>query len=31
MYAENLQTINNIYWPSPKEREFMVEEIKKKI
>ena len=30
MHAENLQTINYIYWPSPKGSQFMVKEIKKK-
>ena len=29
MHAENLQTINNIHWPSPKGRKFMVKEIRK--
>ena len=29
MHAENLQTINNVHWPSPKGRKFMVKEIRK--
>ena len=30
MHAENLQTINNIHWPSLKGRKFIIKEIKKK-